>query len=100
MPHPPGGLPVPPPAATPGRAVQPPMVAFEMLGYHGAGDPTAAARRALIGIPWADVSRLHVDQANGQILVGVRSSSLNTGAAKTALEQAGFQIGGVTYGPN
>ncbi|MCL4205254.1 MAG: prolyl oligopeptidase family serine peptidase [Pirellulaceae bacterium] len=100
MPQPPGGLPVPPSAATPGRAVQPPMVAFEMLGYHGAGDPTAAARRALIGIPWADVSRLHVDLTNRQILIGVRSSSLSTGAAKTALEQVGFQIGGVSYRPS
>jgi dienelactone hydrolase len=100
VPHPPSGLPVPPPAATPRGTVQPPLVAFAMLGYQGAGDPTAAARRALLGVPWTDVTRLHVDQAGGQILIGVRGSSVSTGEAKTALEQAGFQIGGVTYRPS
>jgi hypothetical protein len=98
-PRPSGGLPASPPGASPTGAVQPPLVAFVMLGYQGEGDPTEAARQALRSVPWADVRRLHVDQVGGQILVGVRGSSVSTAMAKTVLQQAGFQIGGVSYRP-
>lgn len=75
-----------------------PVVVFQMLGYRGIGESAGAAKTALAGVPWFSGSVI-VDQAAGEIVVGVRGSSVNTGKAKSALEAAGFQIGSTAYKP-
>jgi dienelactone hydrolase len=98
VPRPPLAPSVKPLTLTPTDAVQPPLVAFVMLGYQGTGDPTEAARQALRDVPWAD-GRVQVDQPGGRILIGVRGSSVSSATAATALQRAGFQLGGVTFRP-
>jgi hypothetical protein len=69
-------------------------VEFEVKGYDGSADPTEAARKALKGINWADLSDLKVDVEGGVIVIGAtaRGNSFETAAAKSALEKAGFSI--------
>jgi len=72
-------------------------VVFEILGYEGRMPKRTAARHALIRIPWVDPIRIDMDESAGTLTVGVRGTSVNTAAAKSALEQAGFRVGSTTY---
>jgi hypothetical protein len=91
--------PVMPPFGPPGSPAAPgprgsgSVVMFQVLGYEGTQDMLSAARHALTGLPWVDAGRIELDQDTGTLTVGLRASSFDTGAAKTALQQAGFRIG-------
>jgi hypothetical protein len=71
------------------------VVIFQMLDYRGPRESGAAAHAALAGIPWYNGSVV-VNHSKGEIMIGVQGSSFATGPAKTALEAAGFKLGGVT----
>jgi dienelactone hydrolase len=77
-----------------------PVVVFQVLDYTGAEDKEAAARQALAGVPWADLSTLLIDEEAGEIVFGVKGGSVSTFAAKSALERAGFKLGRVAYRPS
>jgi hypothetical protein len=87
-----------PPFGPPGGATMPDarasgsVVMFQVLGYEGTSDMLSAARQALTGIPWVDPGRIEMDQGTATLIVGLRGASFDTGAAKTALQQAGFRI--------
>ena len=76
------------------------LITFELQGYGGSGDPAAAAREALSGQRNLDLNTLIVDMAGGSIQVRSVGRSINTGPAKAALQQAGFQIGSSGVRPN
>ncbi|MBC8868493.1 MAG: alpha/beta fold hydrolase [Planctomycetes bacterium] len=92
-PRPPSFTPPSHPSFSQSRAV----VVFEILGYEGRMPKRSAARHALIRIPWVDPVRIEVNESAGTLTVGVRGRSVSTAAAKSALEQAGFQVGATTY---
>lgn len=101
---PPAGFATPPTPITPsapGGAVPiapgSPVVVFEIVSFSGAGDKTAAARQALVRIPWARSETLFIDESTNEIVVGIRGRSVSTGAAKSLLQRAGFQIGSSSY---
>jgi hypothetical protein len=75
-----------------------PVVVFQLLNFTGSGDPSPTAARALDMIP--QVSSVFVDQPAGEIVVGVRGTSVNTAPMKQALERAGFEIGFTSYRPS
>jgi hypothetical protein len=64
------------------------VVVFEILGYEGRLPKRSAARHALIRIRWVDPLRIDFDESAGTLTVGVRSTSVSTAAAKSALEEA------------
>lgn len=77
------------------------VVTFEISDYTGRLPQKMSAQHALIRFPWADLSRIEFDEEARVIRVPVRRGpSMNTGAAKTSLEQAGFKIGATTFKPN
>jgi dienelactone hydrolase len=77
-----------------------PIVVFGYFGYNGAGDRETAARQALANVLWADARTVYIDEAAGEMVIGLRSSIFATGEAKTALQSRGFELGGVSYFPN
>jgi hypothetical protein len=71
------------------------VVRFQVLGYTGGGDQTAAARRALSGIAWIEPNAIAVNQDEKIISIGASMTAVNTAEAAAALKNAGFQIGAV-----
>ena len=67
---------------------------FEMRSYTGAGDATETARRVLRRYPWCVADTVRVE-AN-QVVIEVRGGIINSGPIKSALQRAGFQLGGVS----
>ncbi|MCA9183929.1 MAG: hypothetical protein KDA51_20845, partial [Planctomycetales bacterium] len=67
------------------------FIAFQVTAYRGTEHAEVVARRAFIGIPWADTARFYYD--GKQIMVGLRLKSLSTTEVKGRLESAGFTIG-------
>ena len=67
---------------------------FQMHSYSGAGDATVTARQVLRRYPWVVADTVRVE-AN-QVVIEVRGNIINTGPIKSALQRAGFQLGGVS----
>jgi dienelactone hydrolase len=72
------------------------IVVFDLESYSGQGDAVETARRVLIRFPFCDPHSVQVDWNAKTLTVGLRGLSVNTGPIKSALERAGFQLGGVT----
>jgi WD40 repeat protein/dienelactone hydrolase len=69
------------------------VVRLQVVEYPGSGDPATIAQQSLRNIPWADPTAVKVDTDRKEVVIGVRVMAVDTGEAKTALEQAGFKIG-------
>ncbi len=97
-----------PPPTIPGPTFTPPtgprgnsaVVVFQVTNYTGRLSATAAARTALFRERWIDPVRISVDLDAGEIVVGVRGTTVDTAAAKAALEEKGFEIGNTEFHPN
>jgi acetyl esterase/lipase len=88
-----------PPTGVGGPRVSNSIVLFAVLGFTGEGDKTAAVRKAMTGIGWADTNASFFDAKTNEIVVPVRVTAINTGIAKSRLEGAGFKIGSTQYRP-
>lgn len=76
------------------------VVVFEITSYEGRSPARSAALRALIRFRWINLGGMTVDTQQNEIVVRIRGSSVDTGAAKAALENNGFKIGKTEYKPN
>jgi len=74
-------------------------VRFRLMAYNATGDQTEAAREALSHVSWAVADEVHVDPDTREIVVPCRSPRIDPDAAKTLLQEAGFQISGTTEKP-
>jgi hypothetical protein len=90
-----------PPPAFP-RPVRQPAVApanlsveFRVPRFSGAGDASAAARRALADIDWIDAGSIRYDAARRRIVARATKRSFNTSSALRSLRREGFTIGRV-----
>lgn len=72
------------------------IMVFDLESYSGQGDAAVAARRALVGIPFCDPNSAQVDFIAKQLVIGLTGGVLDSGPVKSALEQVGFKLGGVT----
>ena len=103
--NPPGFQPPPfrpppfrPPSFQPRMPLRPSqrVIVFQILSYTGTGDAAETARNVLKRYPWCDANAVTVDLNAKQLTIGTRGNSINTGPLKPALQQAGFQLGGVS----
>jgi dienelactone hydrolase len=92
-PSPPGVPNVPGTKLPAGPGLSGSVVVFQVVQYSGSQDAAAAARQALAGMPWVDPSHIEYDAKAGTLTIGLRGSAVNTGPARTALQNAGFRIG-------
>jgi hypothetical protein len=86
-----------PPTGIGGPRVNKPVVVLSVLGFTGEGDKTAAVRKAMTGIGWADANASFFDAKANEIVVPVRVTTGSTGIAKARLQRAGFKIGLTRY---
>ena len=88
-----------PPAGIGGPRTSKAVVLFTVQGFTGEGDKTAAVRKAMTGLGWADANASFFDAKTNEIVVPVRVRAVNTGIAKSRLQRAGFKIGATRYRP-
>jgi len=74
-------------------------VHLTIVSYPASGDAETLAKNALRTVPWIAPGTVRVDRDAGEVVMGARTASLNTGMAKSALERVGFAIGGTKYVP-
>lgn len=72
------------------------IMVFDLQSYSGQVDATEAARQVLFRFPFCDPHSVRVDFNAKELVIGLRSVSVNSGPVKSALEQVGFQLGGVS----
>lgn len=83
-----------------GFSVPSPKVVYSITAFNGTGKQSDVAKNAIASaaIAWADTTKFAYDTFNGEIhvalLPGALQKGVDTGAAKTALENAGFTVTG------
>ncbi len=72
------------------------IMVFKLQSYMGTGDAVQTAQQVLRRYPFCDANSVQVDFAAKEVIINVRGVSINSGPVKSALQQAGFQLGGVS----
>ncbi len=71
------------------------IMVFDLVSYSGQDDATEAARRVVMRYPFCDANSVRVDFRAKELVIGVRGGIISSGPVKSALQRAGFQLGGV-----
>ena len=75
------------------------VVHLQIVDYHGATDRATAARQALAPLGWVDPEGVTIDEGGRAVIIAVRDAMINVRAARTALHDAGFIVGGTSIRP-